>query len=405
MFDLILKTILLVLLAYCSLSVLYFFIFSVAGALQKKGDKNLNYSQPVKRIAVLVPAYKEDNIILSTAQNLLKLDYPKFWYDIYIIADSFQPSTIQQLQQLRVKVIEVAFQNSTKSKSLNEAFKQINKPYDIALICDADNILSEDFLRQVNYEFVNGAKAIQGRRVAKNINTDFAVLDGCSEAINNHIFRKGANALGLSSAVIGSGMAFEFNMVKNVLAKISVVSGFDKPLQLKIVEAGHKIKFLDEALVFDEKIDNPNAFKQQRKRWLLSQFTYLKEFFIPGFKQLVKGNFSYFNLAVLNNLVPPRVLLIAALFLFTLISYAFNNAFIYLSFTGLTILYFITLAMALPAHFINKKTFNAVLQLPKAMLLMTASLFSIKKAKNIFIHTIHTKTEISNPLYQTTNDN
>ena len=145
MFEFILKIAFLVLLAYCSFSVLYFFIFSLAGALYKKANKS-NYSQPVKRIAVLVPAYKEDNIIISTAQNLLKLDYPKFWYDIYIIADSFQPATIQQLQNLRVNVIEVSFENSTKTKSLNEAFSQISKPYDIALICDADNILSDDFL-------------------------------------------------------------------------------------------------------------------------------------------------------------------------------------------------------------------------------------------------------------------
>ncbi len=213
MFDLFFKILFSVLLIYCSFSVLYFFIFSLAATVARKKDSS-NYSLPVKRIAILVPAYKEDGIILSTAQNLLKLDYPKYWYDIYIIADSFKSATIQQLKKLPVNVIEVSFENSTKTKSLNEAFKRITKPYDIALICDADNILSEDFLRQVNYEFVNGVKAIQGRRIAKNIDTNFAMLDGCSEAINNHIFRKGANALGLSSAVIGSGMAFEFNTRK-----------------------------------------------------------------------------------------------------------------------------------------------------------------------------------------------
>lgn len=402
MFNLIVKILLLILLTYCSFSVLYFLVFSLAATLTRKIIKS-NYALPVKRIAILIPAYKEDNIILSTAQNLLKLDYPKYWYDIYIIADSFQPSTIQQLKKLRVNIIEVAFENSTKTKSLNEAFKQIAKPYDIALICDADNILSDDFLRQINYGFVIGAKAIQGKRVAKNIDTDFAILDGCSEAINNHIFRKGANALGLSSAVIGSGMAFEFNTVKNILSEISAVSGFDKPLQLKIAESNIKIKYLETALIFDEKIDNAHAFQQQRKRWLLSQFTYLKEFFVPGCRQLLKGNFSYFNLAVLNNLVPPRVLLIFTLLLLSMVSYAFQPALIFYAFAALTLLYFITLLIALPHQLISKKMLVAVLQLPKAMLLMTVSLFSLRKAKNIFIHTIHTKNEINNPLY-TIND-
>lgn len=397
MFNVIINVLLTAAFVYCAFSVLYFLVFAAAASLAGK-NKNSNYSLPVKRIAILVPAYKEDNIILSTAQNLLKLDYPKNWYDIYIIADSFQASTIEQLKKLPVNVIEVAFENSTKSKSLNAAFKQISKQYNIALICDADNVLSEDFLRQISYEFSQGAKAIQGRRVAKNIDTEFAMLDGFSEAINNNIFRKGANALGLSSAVIGSGMAFEFDTVKNILSEISAVSGFDKPLQLKVVESGIKIKYLENALVFDEKIDNPNAFKQQKQRWLLSQFTYLKQFFVPGLKQLLKGNISYFNLAVLNNAVPPRVLLIFTLLFFTLVSY-FAQPLTFILFVSATILYFITLLIALPKELISKKMLPAILHLPKAIFLMLGSLFTIKKAKKVFIHTVHTKTEISNPLY------
>ena len=399
MFELVFKILFLIALAYCCFSVLYFFVFSIAGVFYKK--EKSNNSGNVTRIAILVPAYKEDNIISSTVQNLLQLDYPKDRYDIYVIADSFEPTTIQQLQALPVNIIKVSFRNSTKTKSLNEAFKNITKPYNIALICDADNILSEDFLRQVNYEFVKGAKAVQGRRVAKNSDTAFAILDGCSEAINNHIFRKGANALGLSSAVIGSGMAFEFNTVKTILSEISAVSGFDKPLQLKIVESGIKIKYLENALIFDEKIDNAHAFKQQRKRWLLSQFTYLREFFLPGCRQLFKGNFSYFNLSVLNNLVPPRVLLAFCLVLLTIVSYAFQPAKIYEIYVVITLLYFITLLIALPVQLVNKKTLLATLQLPRAVLLMLTSLFTLRKAKNIFIHTIHTKNEISNPLYRT----
>jgi len=337
---------------------------------------------------------------LSTAANLLKLDYPKNWYDIYVIADSFQPGTIARLKELDLNVIEVSFENSTKTKSLNAAFQSITQHYNIALICDADNLLAEDFLRQVNYEFVNGEKAVQAKRVAKNADTKFAVLDGCSEAINNHIFRKGANALGLSSAVIGSGMAFEFDFLKNILHEIEAVSGFDKPLQLKVVEGGIKIKYLENALVFDEKIDNPNAFKHQRKRWLLSQFVYLKQFFVPGIQQLFKGNFSYFNLAVLNNIVPPRALLIFALFISTVLSYFFQPAVVFYVFAGLSILYFITLAMALPKQLININLFSAALHLPKAICMMLVSLFTIKKAKNVFIHTAHTKNEISNPLFK-----
>lgn len=399
MFDTILEIFFIALLIYCSFSSVYFFIFSSAALFSRKNVR-LNFPAPTKRIAILVPAYKEDDIIISTAKNLLNIDYPENCYDIYVIADSFQFQTIQQLKQLHINVIEVSFENSTKIKSLNQAFRKITKPYDIALICDADNICSKDFLKHIDFEFANGSKAIQGRRVAKNIDTDFAVLDGLSEAINNNIFRKGANALGLSSALIGSGMAFEFDVVKKVLSEISAVGGFDKPLQLKIIESGIKIKYLENALVFDEKIDNPQAFSQQKKRWLLSQFIYLKEYFLHGCRLLVKGNFSYFNLAVLNNVVPPRVLLVFGLVLFTLLSYFIQPPIIFALFVANCILYFTALVMAVPGELISKKMMIAILQLPRAIFLMCISLFTLRKAKNVFIHTVHTKNEVSNPLYK-----
>ena len=112
--------------------------------------------------------------------------------------------------------MEVSFEKSTKLKSLDEAFKRIKGEYDVCLICDADNILAEDALQRINHYFWLDVKAVQGQRVAKNLDTPFAILDACSEAVNNHIFRKGANAMGLSSSVIGSGMGFDFAMIRDI---------------------------------------------------------------------------------------------------------------------------------------------------------------------------------------------
>lgn len=399
MFNTILYILFLIVFTYFGFSVLYVFAFAVAAKFYKNRKQDATYL-PLKKIAVLVPAYKEDEIILTTAYNLLNQDYPKDLFDIYIIADSFKSSTIDQLNRLPLNVMQVAFKNSSKTKSLNECFDKISKPYDIALICDADNMLGRSFLKQINDAFLNGAKAVQGRRVAKNLDTSFAILDGCSEAINNNIFRKGANALGLSSSVIGSGMAFEFDVLHNTLANISAISGFDKPFQLKIVESGTKIKYLEDALIFDEKVDNPAAFEQQRKRWLLSQFIYLKQYFFKGFSLLFKGNASYFNLAVANNLVLPRAFLIAGLPLLCLAAYFIQLPVMFFLAVTLLLIYAISITISVPSELKNKELVNALLHLPRAILLMVGNLFGMKKAKNVFIHTAHTKNEITNPLYK-----
>ncbi|HJW16310.1 MAG TPA: glycosyltransferase family 2 protein [Flavisolibacter sp.] len=382
---------------YFALSVLYLFILSLSGKLFFKKNKFLPTS-PSKKIAVFVPAYKEDGIIVSTANSMLKLDYPRELYDVYILADSFQEETLIELRKLPIEVIEVKFEKSTKAKALNVGFNKIKTEYDIALICDADNVLARNFLKKVNDAFNGGARAIQGQRVAKNMDTSYAILDSCSEGINNHIFRKGTNAVGLSSAVIGSGMAFEYDTVRKVLSEIHAVGGFDRPLQIKIVEQRIKIEYLEDALVFDEKVDSLHAFQQQRKRWLSSQFVYMKQFFFPGIKQLFKGNVSYFNLAIANNLVLPRAYLILALPVLIVVTFFLHTGwFLYFLITG--ILYFITLAIALPPVLVNKKLFNAILKMPEAVIAMIMTAFQMKNANKTFIHTVHTKTEVSNTLY------
>jgi cellulose synthase/poly-beta-1,6-N-acetylglucosamine synthase-like glycosyltransferase len=382
---------------YSFLSVTYLFIFAFAGRFFYN-KRYTGVSEPQKRIAVLVPAYKEDGIMLSTGKSLLALDYPRELYDVYLITDSFKPETLQVLRELPLHVFEVSFDKSTKTKSLNEAFSRITKPYDIALICDADNILAKDFLKRLNTAFIGGAKAVQGRRVAKNLDSSFAILDACSEGINNNIFRKGANALGLSSSVIGSGMAFEYAFVKQALSEISAVGGFDKILQLKVVQHGISIQYLQEAIVFDEKVDSSQAFKQQRKRWVSSQFIYLKQFFLPSFKQLFKGNVSYFNLGIASNLILPRAFLFIILPLLVVAGFLFTPAWGIAS-VSLWLLFALTLVMALPSELINKDLLSAIGKLPKAISVMLGTVIGMKSANKTFIHTVHTKTKINNPLF------
>lgn len=402
MLHTILYILFLVVFIYCALSVGYLFFLSVAGRIFYRNKFSGKTSEPQKRIAVLVPAYKEDGIIVSTAKNLMSLNYPSSLYDVYIIADSFQASTISQLRQLPVEVFEVSFEKSTKTKSLNEAFSRIRKEYDVALILDADNLLAKDFLQKINNAFVKGAHAVQGRRVAKNLNTSFAILDACSEGINNHIFRKGTNAAGLSSAVIGSGMAFDFDLVKDILSRIDAVGGFDKPLQLNIVKKGIRIEYLDDALVFDEKVDSSQAFRQQRKRWVSSQFIYLRKFFLPSFGQLLKGNLSYFNLAVGNNLVLPRAFLFMILPLLAIVALFLVKAW----FTATIVIwlaYLLALFIAIPPELLNRELWQAILKLPKAIGIMLGTLLGMKESNKTFIHTVHTKTDVSNPLFNENN--
>ncbi|MEN7550719.1 glycosyltransferase family 2 protein [Rapidithrix thailandica] len=388
-----------ILLIYFGLAVLYVFIISFTGRVKPVAPLQVKET-PYHKIAVLVPAYKEDAIIAPVVEKLLQLRYPKEFFDIVVIADSLKKSTLSRLHQLPCRVIEVHFEKSTKTKSLVKALQVLNNEYEVALISDADNIMAPDYLQKINRAFNNGYTAVQGQRVAKNMDTPFAVLDALSEVINNHVFRKGFNAMGFSSSLIGSGMAFKADVLLDCLKQINAVGGFDRVLQLYLIERKQWIYYLEDAIVFDEKVDNSEAFSKQRRRWIASQFIYLKRYFAKGIKQLLKGNIDYFNAGVLYNIFLPRTLTLGFLFLFAVTALSFPQLFsLPQAWIGLFAANVLALLIAVPLSFYNQRFFKAILSLPKVFWIMFTLLFKLKGADKQFIHTVKTKVEVDNTLY------
>lgn len=382
----------LLILTLVGLATLYIFIFSVAGLFYSQ--TRTKTANKIRKIAVLIPGYKEDDVIVEVASEALKQSYPTDKFDVVIIADSFQPETLISLRKLPIKVIEVSFDKSTKSKALNKAMEQLADSYDIAVILDADNVMAFDFLEKINTAFESDFKAVQGHRAAKNLDNGLAVLDAVSEEINNHIFRKGHRVLGLSSAIIGSGMAFDYQYFKTMMSTVTAIGGFDKEIELKMLKAGHKIEYLDDAYVFDEKISKADAFTNQRRRWLSAQLHYFTQDIGSAIIHLfTKGNVDYFDKAI-QFIQPPRILLLGAV-LFSTIIFSLINLFIndnqditmaWIFVASACVLSFL---FSIPKEYYSKKTAKALLELPKGMILMLGSLLRIKGANKQFLHTKH----------------
>jgi cellulose synthase/poly-beta-1,6-N-acetylglucosamine synthase-like glycosyltransferase len=374
------------------LPVLYIFIYSVAGLFYRQHA--YPEQPPLSRIAVLIPGYKEDEVIREVAEDALLQDYPRAYYDVIVIADSFQKNTLDYLRTLRIKVIEVSFEKSTKSKALNKAMEQLPDHYDIAVVLDADNLMARDFLSRINASFANGYSAIQGHRTAKNTDTSLAILDAASEEINNHIFRKGHRALGLSSAIIGSGMAFSYAWFKNVMLTVTATGGFDKELELKILKEGKAIEYLDDAVVYDEKVQKAEVFTSQRRRWISAQFIYFSRDFFSSLKALLaRGNVDYFDKTI-QFIQPPRILLLGMAvvmgLLFSVLNriLGFNLIWNYI-WIGVVLACAAALLFALPRKMYSIKTLKALASLPRGMVLMAGSLLKIKDANKQFLHTQH----------------
>lgn len=376
-------------LAYFTIQVGYLLFFSLAGKLVKA--TTFATAKKLRRIRIFVPAYKEDAVIIATAKNAISQNYPSILLEVVIIADSFSEATLNTLRSLPIKLVEVSFKNSTKGKALQKAIEAtINDPVDIVLVLDADNHMAPDFLHAVNNAFEQGYEVVQGHRTAKNFQTSFAFLDACIEEINNHYFRRGHAAVGLPSALIGSGMAFDWNLFVSMLQDIGETSGEDKEFEFRLLRQRKKMAFLDGAFVYDEKVASSEVFSKQRSRWLAIQVEFFKKYFVEGWVQLFKGNIGFFN-KVFQTYLFPRVLLIATLFLWLVWAFVFSPQFVLFS-VGLITALAVSLLLGIPARWYNKQLLVALLQIPGALFSMITAIMHMGKARKTFIHTPHGET-------------
>jgi cellulose synthase/poly-beta-1,6-N-acetylglucosamine synthase-like glycosyltransferase len=379
-----------IILVFLSIQVSYLLFFSLAGVFSKK--TKFPKAQKLRKMRIFIPGYKEDAVIIATAKDALQQDYPKELYEVVIIADSFSEATLNTLRTLPITIVEVSFEKSTKGKALQKAIEATaHIPVDIVVILDADNHMSQGFLHTVNNAFEQGYEAVQGHRTAKNLQSPFALLDACTEEINNHIFRRGHVAVGLPSALIGSGMAFNWNLFVGYLKDIGDTSGEDKELEFRLVREKKQVAFLDGSYVLDEKVAKTDVFSQQRSRWLAMQVEFLEKYFVEGWVQLFKGNIAFFNKAFQTYLL-PRVMLVAVMVLWLVFTLIFAREFL-----NISIILFIALSMALlvgiPMKWYNKQLLMAFLQIPGAIISMLKAVLKIGKARKQFIHTPHGESE------------
>ncbi len=378
-----------ILMIYMGGTALYLLFFAIASLFPIK-QKKADHIETL-RFVVLIPCYREDEVILEVARDALEQRYPADKFDVVIVADAFEEATIHALKKLPLQVMGVRFEVSTKTRATNYALRQLPEDtYDAVCILDADNIMESDFLHKMNQALNQGYVAVQGHRVAKNINTSFALLDAISEEINNQIFRKGQRVVGLSSALIGSAMAFRYTFFKQMMQEVEVVGGFDKELEIRLLRDGHAIDYVDNSYVFDEKVQNAKVFSRQRRRWLSAQIHYFGKSFLPATKAFVtKGNIEYFNKAI-QYVQLPRILLIGLVSLFALSSLVLGIPTLtkwWLILWGVTIA---ALLLAIPRQFYIPETLKALFFLPVGFFFMFLSLVRIKGANKQFIHTKHT---------------
>ena len=287
----------------------YLLFFSFASLINKR--TNVPKARHQNRFLVLIPAYQQDEVILHTVDAILGQTYPQRMFDVIVISDHQSEMTNMQLAQSAITLLTPNFEKSTKAKSLQFAMLKLLefKIYDVVVILDADNIVEPEFLEQMNdaYEMA-GTKAVLAHRIPRNRDTPSARVSAVLDEINNSIFRKGHINVGLSAALSGSGVAYDFNWFKANIMKVRS-SDEDKELEAQLAHQSIFVDYFDHIFVYDEKVRKTSEFNRQRGRWLVAQLrTLIKNIrFLPV--ALFNRQYDWVDKIIQWMLLPRTILL------------------------------------------------------------------------------------------------
>lgn len=370
-------------------SVGYIFFYAITYAL---GQLLIIKREPTsddirqKKYLVIFPAYGEDKVILHTVKSFLLQHYPHDKYSVVVVSDHMLKETNTELSKLPITLLQPQFENSSKAKALQFAIDNIHDNFDNIVILDADNIVQPDFLEKLNEICNQGFSAIQCHRCAKNAENQIAQLDGISEEINNSLFRKGHNNIGLSSALIGSGMCFDYLWFKAHVHLLST-AGEDREIEKMLLIEHIYIKYVEDIDVFDEKVGNEDNFQLQRQRWMSAQLNCLLSMMKNLPTSIVHLNVNYIDKTIQQMLIPRSMLLVGT-FVWALLMSVFEMSWAY-KWWGLFALTSLSLWIAIPRKMRNGGLAQLITHLPRLTWRMMSNIRHIDSENREFIHTSH----------------
>ncbi|AVM52045.1 cellulose synthase/poly-beta-1,6-N-acetylglucosamine synthase-like glycosyltransferase [Bacteroides zoogleoformans] len=380
-----------VLFLFLSIPVIYLFICSLFSLGKYKNP----YPKAAieHRFLVLFSVLRNGKEVIESINYFLDTqNYPREKYDIAVAATQLSEEDLITLLQMPVNIVVPDREQCTKVYAIQQAMERYSpNEYDMVVIFNSDNRIVPNALNLFNNAFYSGCDAIQAHRMTENLTTSIAILNAASEEINNNLFRKAHTRMGFSSALIGSAMAFEFQMFHGIAPTLSG-SDLTKSMETALLKQNIYTEYMEEVVCYSKKEDNADSYEARRQEWIETQYSTTFHAIKKLPLAMLKGEWDYVN-KLFQWLLPSRFLLIALItfctFIVTILDWTISLKW-YMLLACITL----TFIMALPEGEIARRFKNAFWALP---VLIFASLFShikqFKKKKNNNNVSADTKTE------------
>lgn len=369
-----------ILFIWATASVIYVAVFAVAACLEDTGYPLSESTDKPVRLTIIYPAYAEDNVIASSIKAILP-EVSCTPHKVIVVSDHMKDETNETLSRMPITLLVADYSPSSKARALQLAAQHISSDTTHVVILDADNMVQPGFIDQMCIAAKLGGdhEVQQCHRCALNLDTPTARLDAVSEEINNSVFRRGHNALGISAALIGSGMCFPAEWFFSHVGKLST-SGEDKEFEAMLLKEGMKVRFLDDIRVLDHKVQSSGGFAGQRRRWMAAQVNTFVTMSPKVPNALLHRRWDFIDKWLQQALLPRSVLLLICTAMTLLRPIVWG---------GTLLILIIALLLAVPRNLYTRRLLIDILHVPLLAFIMLLSVFHLRGQSKIFSHTKH----------------
>jgi peptidoglycan-N-acetylglucosamine deacetylase len=276
------------------------------------------------RVAVLVPAYNEEKVIVRTIRSVLNSDYNNL--RVIVIDDGSKDRTFEVAREAytkdiaagRVQVLTKA--NGGKAEALNFGLEHVDEEFYVGI--DADTVIAMDAISKLIPHFEDPrVGAVAGNaKVGNRVN--FWTRWQALEYITSQNFeRRALNLFNVVTVVPGAIGAWRTVAAKEAGGYPINTVAEDADLTMNILEHKYKVVYEDRALAFTEAPIDASGLMRQRFRWSFGILQAVWKHRLAFVRNKAMGLFALPNILIFQMLLPLVSPFIDLMFLAGLVHY------------------------------------------------------------------------------------
>lgn len=306
----------------------------------KNHNKGIERLEEYPTVSILVPAHNEAKVIGRTVESLLLLNYPIDKMELIVINDNSSDNSKEILQDIKEKnknhnftIINTDKTNGGKGKS-----NALNLAYNLAkgefiAIYDADNTPERNALKYLietivpNEELGAVIGKFRTRNKSKNLLTKFVNIETLSF---QWMAQAGRWQLLKLCTIPGTNFVLRRSVMDKLGGWDSKAIAEDTEISFRMYKLGYKIRFVPQAVTWEQEPETVNVWIKQRTRWAKGNIyvlmKYMKNIFNQGRSRVLFDIYYFFSVyfLFLTSVVISDILFILSLLKLIQISIPIN---------------------------------------------------------------------------------